>query len=75
MIISNKKDNPNYGRTNTSSWWIFNGTNYNTTDREITNTTLIMMPSLRVNQSYDKAFHVITSKPLILAHLQPKLLR
>ena len=58
MIISNKKDNPNHGRTNTSSWWIFNGTNYNTTDREITNTTLIMMPSLRVNQSYEKAFQI-----------------
>jgi hypothetical protein len=58
MIISNKKDNPNYGRTNSSSWWIFNGTIYNTTDREITNTTLLMMPSLRVNQSYQKAFQI-----------------
>ena len=52
MIISNKKDNPNYGRTN--SWW----RNYNNTDKEITNTTLIMMPSLRINQSYEKAFQL-----------------
>ena len=52
MIISNKKDNPNYGRTN--SWW----RNYNNTDKEITNSTLIMMPSLRINQSYEKAFQL-----------------
>ncbi|MBF70586.1 MAG: hypothetical protein CL837_06595 [Crocinitomicaceae bacterium] len=58
MIISNKKDNPNYGRINSSNSWIFNGSNYNNTDSEITNTTFIMMPSLRINQSYEKAFQI-----------------
>ena len=54
MIISNKQDNPNYGRTN--GWW--GNYIYNNTDKEITNTTLIIMPSLRINRSYEKAFQL-----------------
>ena len=55
MLISNTKDNPYYDPTTTSVYYY---SYRNRTDQSITNTTLILMPGIRFNKSYTKAFQL-----------------
>mgnify|MGYP004138736241 CR=1 FL=1 len=54
MLISNTRNNRNYDVDQISQ----PRPRLNTTDPNITNTTLILMPGMRFNKSYNKAFQI-----------------